>query len=137
MSLIIKMPLTATLAQKLSKRGLVSTEDLNLNYKGYESCPNKCNIYHNCNEWCVRHWKGYSDVDSRYAARVHKLLKRYPLTTNWCKVLDKGLGRYYYWNLRDNLVSWLPPSHPRCNITEPASLHRFYLNKSRIKMGKI
>ena len=28
---------------------------------------------------------------------------------------------HYYWDWASDLVAWLPPSHPKCQISQPAS----------------
>lgn len=33
-------------------------------------------------------------------------------------------GRYYYWDEENDVVSWLPPSHPRALITDSAAHFR-------------
>lgn len=30
-------------------------------------------------------------------------------------------GQHYYWEMASDLVSWLPPGHPKCQISQPAS----------------
>lgn len=30
-------------------------------------------------------------------------------------------GHHYYWDWSSDLVSWLPPGHPKCQISQPAS----------------
>lgn len=30
-------------------------------------------------------------------------------------------GQHYYWDWLSDLVSWLPPGHPKCQISQPAS----------------
>lgn len=76
------------------------------------------------------------------------LLEKYPLPHNWTEVFDKGMyvyftsllqlsliviisrGRYYYWNMETNLVSWLPPNHPKAKIGECAAKIRMKLRSS-------
>lgn len=33
-------------------------------------------------------------------------------------------GRYYYWDEENDVVSWLPPAHPRALITDSAAHFR-------------
>lgn len=37
-------------------------------------------------------------------------------------------GSYYYWNMETNLVSWLPPRHPKAKIVECAAKLRMKLH---------
>lgn len=30
-------------------------------------------------------------------------------------------GQHYYWDWSSDLVTWLPPGHPKCQISQPAS----------------
>lgn len=30
-------------------------------------------------------------------------------------------GQHYYWDWSSDLVSWYPPGHPKCQISQPAS----------------
>jgi len=46
------------------------------------------------------------------------MLRRYPLpSADWKEIYDAGVGRYYYWNMDTDEVSWLSPSHPRARIS--------------------
>lgn len=130
------MPLPAALVAKLSKRGLIhgkqkSTEPIKKqDFKGFSSCPNKSNIYHECNLWCETHWKGVQTPDPKYFRNIQKLLVKFPLPTNWTEIFDKGAGRYYYWNMENDLVSWLPPKHPKSVKCQSAAK----LRENRLKM---
>ncbi|KAJ3653928.1 hypothetical protein Zmor_013151 [Zophobas morio] len=120
------MPLPNALAAKLAKRGLLvakksQDQTKKSNYKGWSTCPNKSNIFHECTYWCETHWKGVLTPDPRYMRNMQKLLFKYPLPNNWTEVFDKGLGRYYYWNMENDLVSWLPPRHPKSIKTVSAA----------------
>ncbi|KAL3282923.1 hypothetical protein HHI36_006081 [Cryptolaemus montrouzieri] len=121
------MPLPPALLSKLSKRGIVPqskplTKTLKKeDYKGYVYCPNKVNIFHVCTNWCESNWKPHTTPDLTYARNMQKLLFKYPLPNNWTEVFDKAVGRYYYWNIENDLVSWLPPKHPKANISKSAS----------------
>lgn len=35
-----------------------------------------------------------------------------------------GSGVHYYWNVVDDTVSWLPPDHPKANVTKCAAVLR-------------
>lgn len=121
------MPLPAALAAKLAKRGLVSApkpsdkENTSKESKVALACPNKYNIYHDCTTWCQMHWKIQSTPEPRYLKNIRKLLEKYPLPKNCTELFDAGIGRYYYWDMEKNLVSWLPPSHPKSVQSEPAA----------------
>ncbi|XP_066156207.1 polyglutamine-binding protein 1 [Euwallacea fornicatus] len=138
------MPLPPALAAKLAKRGLIasknkqSSEPTKKNdYKGLSTCPNKSNIFHECTVWCKSHWLGVLTPDPRYVRNMQKLLAKYPLLNNWTEVFDKGLGRYYYWNMENDIVSWLPPKHPRAVLTKSAAkLREKYINEQRDKRLK-
>ncbi|XP_026478829.1 polyglutamine-binding protein 1-like [Ctenocephalides felis] len=99
--------------------------DINFKIKGYENCPNKYNIYHDCSHYCVKKWKnGHTEPDVKYLEKKMRMLMKYPLPDNWKEVYDKGVGRHYYWDTSNDLVSWLPPAHPKAIITESASALR-------------
>ncbi|CAG9767051.1 unnamed protein product [Ceutorhynchus assimilis] len=123
------MPLPAALAAKLAKRGLITSNRpkssrepvKKLDYKGLSVCPNKSNVFHECNQWCDAHWKGVATPDPKYLRNMQKLLAKYPLALNWTEIFDKGVGRYYYWNMETDLVSWLPPKHPKAILTKSAA----------------
>lgn len=90
-------------------------------FKGHSGCPNKWNVYHECSVFCVRHWgKGKPSPDVKYMRKFKKLIFKYPLPSNWKEVYDPGTGRHYYWEMSSDMVSWLPPGHPRANVTESA-----------------
>lgn len=60
-------------------------------FKGLSTCPNKSNIYHECNYWCETHWKGVATPDPKYVRNIQKLLGKYPLPMNWTEIFDKGV----------------------------------------------
>ncbi|XP_030765396.1 polyglutamine-binding protein 1-like [Sitophilus oryzae] len=121
------MPLPPALAAKLSKRGIITpkhkpSEPLKkIDYKGLSTCPNKNNIFHECTRWCETHWKGVLTPEPKYMRNMQKLLAKFPLPNNWTEVFDKGVGRYYYWNMETDMVSWLPPKHPKALLTRSAA----------------
>lgn len=90
--------------------------------KGHRGCPNKSNIYHECSKFCVKKWKqGKITPNEKYLNNKRKLLELWPLPQCWEEVYDEGYGRHYFWNVHNNLVSWLPPSHPNANPSESAA----------------
>ncbi|XP_026760706.1 polyglutamine-binding protein 1 [Galleria mellonella] len=90
--------------------------------KGHKGCPNKSNIYHECSKFCVKTWKlGKLTPDETYLENKRKVLERWPLPPGWEEVYDEGCGQHYFWNVHNNLVSWLPPSHPRALPSESAA----------------
>lgn len=92
---------------------------------GYKSCPNKSNIYHKCSLYCVTFWNGKEKTPTEeYFLRKKRLLKRFPLPKNWMEVFDTGCATHYYWNTVDDVVSWLPPSHPQSKVSRSAAMIR-------------
>lgn len=92
---------------------------------GYKGCPNKCNIYHKCTTFCVKRWgDGIKKPSEQYLIRQKRLLKKYPLPKHWKEVYDNGFGVHYYWNSKDDTVSWLPPLHPRSDVSKSAATLR-------------
>ncbi|XP_026315065.1 polyglutamine-binding protein 1 [Hyposmocoma kahamanoa] len=90
--------------------------------KGHKGCPNKSNIYHECSKFCVKKWKqGKTTPDEKYLDSKRKVLELWPLPPGWEEVYDEGYGRHYFWNVHNNLVSWLPPSHPNASTSESAA----------------
>lgn len=90
--------------------------------KGHPGCPNKYNIYHECTIFCVRKWrKGVVEPNEAYLNNKNKLLERWPLANGWKEVYDEGCGQHYYWNMFNNMVSWLPPMHPKAMLSESAA----------------
>jgi polyglutamine-binding protein 1 len=90
--------------------------------KGHKGCPNKYNIYHECSKFCVKTWKkGKTVPDEFYLDSKRKVLELWPLPPGWEEVYDEGCGQHYYWNVHNNLVSWLPPSHPHAMPSESAA----------------
>ncbi|KAF2882760.1 hypothetical protein ILUMI_23424 [Ignelater luminosus] len=122
------MPLPSVLAAKLAKRGLFAPaiqkpleKERKRDFRGVTGCPNKSNIYHECNFWCESHWKPASLPDAKYMRNVGKLIQKYPLPHHWTEVFDKGIKRYYYWDMETDIVSWLPPKHPKAVRSESAA----------------
>lgn len=90
--------------------------------KGHRGCPNKSNVYHECSKFCVKKWKqGKTTPDEKYVDSKRKVLELWPLPPGWEEVYDEGYGRHYFWNVHNNLVSWLPPSHPNASASESAA----------------
>lgn len=91
---------------------------------GHSGCPNKWNVHHECVLYCRTFWGGgqKEPTDTEYI-RVHNMMieKFHPLPDGWREMYDAGTGRHYYWCTKTDKVSWLPPGHPRANITEAAS----------------
>lgn len=94
-------------------------------FKGHPGCPNKWNVYHECTSFCVRQWgKGKMLPDPKYIRKFSKLMTKYPLPSNWKEIYDSGSGRHYYWEMSSDMVSWLPPGHPKASISESAATIR-------------
>ncbi|KAJ0173617.1 hypothetical protein K1T71_010766 [Dendrolimus kikuchii] len=90
--------------------------------KGHKGCPNKCNIYHECSNYCVSRWKqGKVTPSESYLEKKRKVLELWPLPPGWEEVFDEGCGQHYYWNVHNNLVSWIPPGHPCAAPSESAA----------------
>lgn len=90
--------------------------------KGHRGCPNKSNIYHECSKFCVKKWKqGKTTPDEKYLDIKRKVLELWPLPPGWEEVYDEGYGRHYFWNVHNNLVSWLPPSHSNASASDSAA----------------
>ncbi|XP_059481274.1 polyglutamine-binding protein 1 [Neocloeon triangulifer] len=92
---------------------------------GYPGCPNKYNIHHECTIFCSIYWaSGIIEPDTTYLRRKKKILSKYPLPDNWKEEYDPGTGRFFYWDQKTNLVSWLPPLHPHAKPSMAASVLR-------------
>ncbi|XP_015124925.1 polyglutamine-binding protein 1 [Diachasma alloeum] len=96
--------------------------DISEKFMGYTGCPNKYNIYHECTKKCKELWgTGQLQPSEKYLKNQMKLIQKYPLPETWKAVYDPGSGQHYYWDWSSDLVSWLPPGHPKCQISQPAS----------------
>ncbi|XP_045585604.1 polyglutamine-binding protein 1 isoform X1 [Procambarus clarkii] len=93
-------------------------------YMGFVGCPNKWNVYHECGSMCREQWKERKVINPDYDRRRIRMLNKYPLPNHWQEILDPGICRYYYWNTETDLVSWLPPGHPRCQVSRSAATLR-------------
>ncbi|XP_026291953.1 polyglutamine-binding protein 1 [Frankliniella occidentalis] len=92
--------------------------NLEKKFQGHPGCPNKYNIYHDCSKACVDLWgAGKLEADARYLRKKNRMLKKYPLPETWKEVYDPGLGRHYYWGTDADVVSWLPPTHPKASVS--------------------
>ncbi|CAF0878985.1 unnamed protein product [Adineta steineri] len=111
---------SATVPKK-STSSTFSAADVLIESEECIKCPNKWNPYHTCVEYCKKRYgiKHYTP-DPEIEKRRRRMLKKYPLPSNWREVPDANLDRCYYWNLETDEVSWLPPSHPRSHITQSA-----------------
>lgn len=91
---------------------------------GHCGCPNKWNVYHDCLPWCKQFWGAgiREPVNKDYIEAHSKMIQKfYPLPDGWREMYDAGIGRHYYWCVKTDKVSWLPPGHPKAKITDPAS----------------
>ncbi|XP_066585212.1 polyglutamine-binding protein 1 [Prorops nasuta] len=96
--------------------------DISQKFMGYSGCPNKYNIHHECTKKCKELWGlGQVQPSEKYLRRQLNLIQKYPLPETWKAVYDPGCGQHYYWDWASDLVSWLPPGHPKCQISQPAS----------------
>lgn len=104
-----------------------------------KGCPNKVNLYHDCSEYCYEKYGEGADAPSpRTERRYRSLVKRFPLPLGWVDVWEPGVQRYYFWHTETDKVSWLPPSHPKANISDSvykmkSDLHK--ANKSTLDSG--
>lgn len=119
--LILKPPTHRALSDDDSNDSFL--ESSGRKFKGFIYCPNKNNIYHDCTKFCEESWKK-REPDPKYLKRKKKMLSKYPLPSHWREVYDAGIGHFYYWEVDSDSVSWLPPSHPKAEITEPAVIRR-------------
>lgn len=93
--------------------------------KGVKGCPNKWNVFHICTVFCLERWgEGHHKPTKSYRERYLRLIDRYPLPKNWISVWDSGCEAYYFWSKNDDLVSWLPPKHPKAIIGKAAATIR-------------
>jgi len=96
------------------------------------ACPNLRNPYHECTAFCAKKWGAKSfNPDKENERKRRKMMSKYPLPENWVEEPDVWTGRYYYWNLETDEVSWFPPGHPRAKIGLPAK--KIILMKSKMK----
>ncbi|XP_068153080.1 uncharacterized protein PQBP1 [Drosophila tropicalis] len=94
-------------------------------FHGYKLCPNKYNVWHKCNLYCVNKWTNVrSKPTEKYLQRYKRLLRKYPLEAGWKDVYDSGCGSYYFYNTITQRVSWLPPSHPKARVSQSAAVFR-------------
>ncbi|XP_051171462.1 polyglutamine-binding protein 1 [Leptopilina boulardi] len=100
----------------------LSQIDLSQQFMGHPGCPNKYNIYHECSRKCKEIWgAGHLQPTEDYLKKQMRMLQKYPLPETWKAVYDPGTGQHYYWDWSSDLVTWLPPGHPKCQISQPAS----------------
>jgi len=107
-------------------------------YIGHPGCPNKWNVHHECVLYCRQFWGAgiREPVNQEYIAAHTRMVERFhPLPDGWREMYDAGVGRHYYWCTKTNKVSWLPPGHPKANITDPASKVRESLAHSSKQVG--
>lgn len=98
---------------------------------GYKCCPNKYNIWHKCTLYCVNRWaEGIPKPSAEYMKRYKRLIRKYPLPKGWVEMYDPGCGCYYFASEAENLVSWLPPTHPKSEVTKCAAAIRKQMEES-------
>ncbi|XP_067634865.1 polyglutamine-binding protein 1 [Eurosta solidaginis] len=98
---------------------------------GHRGCPNKYNIWHKCTLFCVNRWgDGKTEPSREYMRRYKRLRRKYPLPKGWSDRYDPGCGSYYFVSIAENLVSWLPPTHPKSQVTKSAAVFRRQLEEA-------
>lgn len=85
------------------------------------ACPHRENPYHECLAYCrkrygMRDW----DPDEDSVKKRDRMIHKHPLPAGWLEVGDCDSGRYYYWNVNTDEVSWLSPTHPKAQVTRSA-----------------
>ena len=99
-----------------------------------DGCPNKINLYHDCSDYCCTRYGCGKEVPSpRTERRYRNLVKRFPLPIEWQDVWEPGIGYYYFWNTKTDEVSWLPPSHPKANVTVSVNKLRSLLKEEEAR----
>lgn len=94
-------------------------------YLGHKGCPNKYNVFHRCTLFCLEHWKeGTIEPSEEYMKRYKRLIDRYPVSKEWTPIYDPGCAAFYFWNEQEQLVTWLPPSHPKAVLSKTAAVLR-------------
>ena len=71
--------------------------------------------------YCQHHWgsgKAETNLDPEYMVKRAKMVAKYanPLPEGWKEMYDPGTGRHFYWCMRTERVSWLPPGHPKAKV---------------------
>lgn len=110
--------------ENLWKLRLKSRIAVESDYLGHKGCPNKYNVFHRCTIFCLEHWKDGQIEPSDEYVRYKRLIDRYPLPKTWTPIYDPGVAAFYFWNEDDQVVSWLPPSHPKAKISKTAAVLR-------------
>ncbi|KAH8383968.1 hypothetical protein KR009_011531 [Drosophila setifemur] len=105
---------------------------VNESHHGYKLCPNKYNIFHKCSLYCVNRWTNspHLQPSQKYLKRYKRLMRKYPLEAGWKEIFDNGCKSYYFYNSTTQMVSWLPPSHPKARVTHSAAIFRRQLANS-------
>lgn len=83
-----------------------------LSYSSILGCPHKYNIFHDCSQYCI---DTHSKIDNpqptlEQRKQLALILRTYPMSNEWSVVYDPGVKTFYFWNIINNLVSWLPPA---------------------------
>lgn len=65
--------------------------DGNISAKGYRACPNKYNVHHRCAMFCInKYGEGILQPGDEYVRRKQRLLRKYPLPSDWREIYDDG-----------------------------------------------
>ncbi|OQV19574.1 hypothetical protein BV898_06348 [Hypsibius exemplaris] len=100
----------------------------------WPGCPNKCNPFHVCVDYCRQRWgMGYAEPEKYTEKKRQLMLLKYPKPPGWKEIYDPGTGRHYYWNVETDEVSWFPPEHPKANVTVSANKLRAILAKTNAR----
>ena len=62
----------------------------------WQGCPNKCNPYHVCAEYCRQRWgMGYAEPEKYTEKKRQLMLLKYPKPAGWKEIYDPGT--YVIW----------------------------------------
>lgn len=109
--------------QRTQSNRLEDTDDCQEVNDSVIGCPNKYNIYHECNKYCQDQYGSPDHSVPTYEQRkqLALILRAFPLTYEWSVVYDPGVRTFYFWNTVTDQVSWFPPAMSA--FTSPSANH--------------
>lgn len=90
-------------------------------------CPNKYNVYHTCERYCLENYGKLENTEPTLEQRklLASLLKTFPLPDDWVVVFEPGVNTFYFWNIITNLVTWYPPAMNVFSSLSAKQIRRF------------
>uniref|UniRef100_T1J4E2 WW domain-containing protein n=1 Tax=Strigamia maritima TaxID=126957 RepID=T1J4E2_STRMM len=134
------MPLPLALQNRLLKRGIIKQNKNDLEpeeeiiAEDYDDHQSSTDILENIPQ--EKYIPLDTNKENKQANGCPNKWNIYHDCTTYCYHTGERAGRYYYWNMETDQVSWLSPKHPRANVSLSAAQLRDCMKKEEQLKGR-